>query len=168
MPRCFIAVLTLFSLVACAGGGPTAYAPATADSPFGYAEQAIAPDRFRVRFSGNSVTSRDQVQNFLLVRAAELTVERGGDYFIITEQDVERDTRFIGDLDPDPLFIERSGRNRIVSGGIGTTTLLPINRYDAYASILIRQGPPPQDDANAYDARAVLQTLGSTVQRPIG
>ena len=53
----------------------------------GYSEQQVEPDRFRVTFSGNSLTSRETVEGYLLYRAAELTVQQGYDWFEIVERD---------------------------------------------------------------------------------
>ena len=40
----------------------------------GYTDTQLAPDVFRVSFSGNAFTSNDRVQDFALLRAAELTL----------------------------------------------------------------------------------------------
>ena len=61
------------ALAACATATP--YQPAGFNGQRGgYAEQRLENNRFRVSFSGNSVTSRDQVEMSLLLRSAELTV----------------------------------------------------------------------------------------------
>ena len=74
-------------LVGCATTTP--YAPAGSSGDFGFAEQKIENNKFRVTFSGNSSTSRQAVENFLLYRAAELTTQSGNDYFVIIEDDTE-------------------------------------------------------------------------------
>ncbi len=40
----------------------------------GYTSAQLAPDRWQVTFSGNSLTSRETVEDYLLYRAAELTL----------------------------------------------------------------------------------------------
>ena len=46
-----------------------------------------------VTFAGNSVTDRDTVERYLLFRAAELTVQNGGDYFVFADREVDKKTR---------------------------------------------------------------------------
>ena len=59
----------------------------------GYSDRQIEENRFKVSFSGNSYTSRDTVERYLLYRAAELTLQRGYDYFIFAERDIDRRSR---------------------------------------------------------------------------
>ena len=47
----------------------------------GFRETQLAPDVYRVSFNGNAYTSNDRVQDFALLRAAELTLRSGGRYF---------------------------------------------------------------------------------------
>ena len=80
----------LLLLAACAV--PTPYQ--AADGGYGYRDQQIEDKRYRVTFEGNSLTERSDVQNFLLYRAAELTVQNGYDYFTVVDRDLERSTRY--------------------------------------------------------------------------
>lgn len=159
-PASALLVLTLgLLLAACAA--PTPYQPA--DGGFGHADQQIENNRYRVAFAGNSVTPRDVVQNYLLYRAAELTVEKGYDYFTVVRQDLERSTTYQGSgFTHAPVFFDR---HRAVGWGIGTTsyTAFPIDSYAAFADIVVHEGEKPQDDPDAYDARDVLRQLGPTV-----
>ena len=54
---------------------PTPYQPAT--EGYGHSEQQIEDNRYRVSFAGNDLTPADTVQNYLLYRAAELTLGKG-------------------------------------------------------------------------------------------
>jgi hypothetical protein len=67
----------------------------------GYSEQRIGEDRYRVNFSGNSLTSRDRVEGYLLYRAAELTVGDGYDWFLIVDRLTERDVQTY--VEPEPF-----------------------------------------------------------------
>lgn len=83
---------SLVVLGACATATP--YQAASKPGKFdGFSQTVIENDRARVSFAGNSITDRDTVENYLLFRAAELTVERGYDYFTLQERDVEKNTR---------------------------------------------------------------------------
>ena len=52
----------------------TAYQPRTANSAQGYADTRLEDNRFRVTFSGNTATSRETVETYLLYRAAALAL----------------------------------------------------------------------------------------------
>ena len=83
------------ALSACAT--PTPYQPATltARGPVnGFSEAPLTQNRWRVTFSGNTVTSREQVEDALLLRAAELTLQQGFDTFTAVNRATERDVRY--------------------------------------------------------------------------
>ena len=82
-------------LTACATATP--YQPAAnADARNGFSEVQIESDRARISFDGNSLTDRETVETYLLYRAAELTKQKGYDYFFA---DSTRD----GQKDPGPI-----------------------------------------------------------------
>lgn len=155
--------LLLLSLAGCAA--PTPYQPG--NGGFGYSTQQIEDNRFRVVFAGNSVTPRENVQNYLLYRAAEVTLETGHDWFRVVDQDLERSTRYTGTVDPwyDPFWFDRRDRRFGRPFGPSTVTAYPIDRYTAFADILVFEGEKPADDVNAYDARDVLRRLEPAVPR---
>ena len=77
MKRTAIAVAALVApfLLLCACTTATPYQPLASGTAVsgGYADQAIDDTHFRVSFRGNDMTSREQVETYLLYRAAELT-----------------------------------------------------------------------------------------------
>ena len=154
-------VLVVVFLVAACAGGPTPYQPAT--DGYGYSEQQIEDNRYRVTFAGNDLTSPDVVQNYLLYRAAEVTLDHGYDYFTVVDRNLDRSTTYWGSGD---TYLG-TGFGRYSGGGfigLGTSTARPIDRYTAYADIVLFQGQKPADDVNAYDARDVLRRLDATIQ----
>ncbi|WP_296305834.1 hypothetical protein [Pseudomonas sp.] len=74
---------------------PTPYQPLAPQSRAsgGYTDQRIEDNRYRVTFSGNTMTSRETVENYLLYRAAELTRAQGYDWFVMADRETERKTR---------------------------------------------------------------------------
>jgi hypothetical protein len=52
----------------------------------GYSETQIAPDVYRVQFAGNAYTSWERSQDFAMLRAADLTVNSGFNYFAILDE----------------------------------------------------------------------------------
>ena len=171
-----LAATAALALSACATATP--YGPAGVDSRYGYAEQRVDADRYRVSFSGNSVTSREQVEMALLLRAAEITAENGYDWFATVNRATDRDVR----LQRTPsLFDDRYSPYwgpswRYYRGGYWSPWGDPfwgrrdfdvreIDRYEASAEVVMGRGAKPADDPNAFDAREVIQNLGPRVTR---
>jgi hypothetical protein len=152
--------LLLLGLVGCAV--PTPYQPAT--DGYGFTEQQLESNRYRVTFSGNSVTPRDVVQNYLLYRAAEVTLEKGHDYFTVVNQDIERSTVYYGSgFDGYPFG--GFGWDHRWGPGFGNYTAYPIDSYTAFADIVMGDGEKPAGEVNAYDARDVQRQLGAKIER---
>ena len=151
--------LAMLGLLGGCGGQPTPYQPA-ADG-YGYSEQQIEENRYRVTFAGNQLTPPGTVQNYLLYRAAEITLDRGYDYFTVVDRNLDRATTYWSS--GDPYWGSRFGTHSGAFLGFGTTTAHPIDRYTAYADIVMFQGEKPQGEVDAYDARDVLRTLNPTV-----
>lgn len=170
-----LAATAALALSACATATP--YGPASPDSRYGYSQQRIEGDRFRVNFAGNSVTSRDQVEMSLLLRAAEVTVENGGDWFTTVNRATDRDTRLTGGTDP--FYYDRYSPFwgpswRYSRRGLWSPWRDPfgpdfdvrqIDRYEATSEIVIGRGRKPANDPNAFDAREVIDNLGPRVAR---
>ena len=161
-------VLSLALLGMLAGcGQPTPYQPAT--DGYGYREQQIEDNRYRVTFAGNELTAADTVQNYLLYRAAELTLDQGYDYFTVVDREVERSTAYWGTADTG-LGSGYFTRRGDYIGGVGFTTYSarPIDSYTAYADIVMFEGEKPADNVNAYDAQSVLRQLNPTIEAAAG
>jgi hypothetical protein len=153
--------LLAVGLVACTA--PTPYQPAT--DGFGYAEQQLEDNRYRVTFAGNADTDRETVQNYLLFRAAEVTLESGNDYFTMAERNLDRSTRYFGTVDPLYPGGYRYRRDPFAYGGFGsgTYTAHEINSYAASADIVVFSGEKSPENVNAYDARSVIERLRPVV-----
>lgn len=153
---------------------PTPYQPA--DGGFGYAVQQLEDNRYRVTFAGNASTPRETVQNYLLFRAAEVTLESEHDWFRIVDQDLERRTRYHGTAYPSGAFYHPhwvfDRRNDIFFPyryyGHSTVTAYPVDQYKAFADIMVFEGEKTPDDVDAYDARDVIERLRPTVARQVG
>ena len=97
MKRLFVtaAIAMAAGLSACATATPYQPATYTARGPQnGFFEAPLEQNRWRIGFAGNTVTSRQQVEDSLLLRAAELTIQQGFDHFIAVNRATERDVRY--------------------------------------------------------------------------
>lgn len=161
---------SLVILAACETATP--YSPSGENSNYGFSEQQIENNRFRVTFNGNSLTSRETVENYLLFRAAELTRERGFDYFVVVKDDTEKETRYYSTGTPYPDYYGYGrpfpyygygygfGRRGFEDGDYRESV-----RYSAMAYIQMFSGEKP-NSATAYDADEVIANLGPKVVRP--
>ncbi|HUO21950.1 MAG TPA: hypothetical protein VMU59_05480 [Caulobacteraceae bacterium] len=170
------------ALAACETATPyQPLAPGNA-SQGGYAETKLNDDVWRVTFSGNSLTSRDTVERYLLYRAAELTVNQGFDWFLDTHRATDKKTSY----EVDPFYATGPGfgwgygfrpswrfggpwgwRGYDPWGpglwGPGPYSVDQITRYETSAEIRMGHGDKPP---GAIDARQVLTNLGPTIMRP--
>lgn len=173
------------ALASCATA-PTPYQPAGASrGEGGYSENRIAPDRWRVTFAGNALTSRETVEGYLLYRAAELTLAQGKDWFEIMDREVDREVR--REVRPDPFYNPWWGYSywrpywRYYGRRSGWVSWYPywgdpfwagrveeqtVERYEATAEILMHQGQVPPGNHRIFDAREVVARLEARIQRP--
>lgn len=69
-------------VVACATYSPTPYQPA-GDGRYGYRDERIGPGEYRITVAGNAATSAQALWGYTLLRAAEIALQRGYDYFTV-------------------------------------------------------------------------------------
>jgi hypothetical protein len=60
----------------------------------GFTDQQLDATHYRVNFFGNSLTSRQQVENYLLYRAAELTAQRGFSCFTMVNHGTNQNRQY--------------------------------------------------------------------------
>lgn len=163
-PRLAVVLSTFLLLAAC--GTATPYQPAL--DGYGFKEQKIEGNRYRVSFSGNSLTPRETVENYLLYRAAEVTLAQGADFFIVADREIEPSTRYYGSGGFGGFggFGFGGGRRSSVFTGVGVDSGEPSTRYQAYADIVVYGGQKPTNEPKAFDARQVIASLGPTIKRP--
>ena len=142
-------------LAACAGA-PTPYQQAR--NGYGYSEQRIEDNRYRVSFAGNAATTRQTVEDYLLYRAAELTVQTGHDWFEVSDRNTVQEYSGYGGSPEVGVGVGGGsdfgvGLSFPVFGGGGA------GRYRADMDILVHEGEKPQEDPDAYDAFAVISRL---------
>jgi hypothetical protein len=178
MKLTYTAVIAATGLALLAGcATPTPYQPAlnhaTGSYNPGYSETRLEDGRYRLSFAGNDLTKRETVENYLLYRAAELTLTDGYDWFEIVSRGTDEKKRVITSYD-DPfagsLYWRFYGRNRWSVWSMGMDDFdrnsTEYTRYEASAEVLMHKGAKP-DDKNAYDAKSVKANLESKIVRPI-
>jgi hypothetical protein len=194
-PRALIAAALAGATLLAACATPTPYRPAMGSgfNRTGFYDQQIERDRFRVAFAGNSLTSRETVERYLLFRAAEVTLQSGNDYFVMADRDTDKQTRtyttpgFGGGFGGFGPYGGYRGFGywgpswRYYGRGFGWRSWDPfwgdpffdrgmdvrtVERYEAVAEIVVGRGPKPAGNVRAFDARDVVDRLGPTIQLP--
>lgn len=169
------AIFAVVVLLAAACATSTPYGPA--NGGYGFSDQKIEDNRYRVTFRGNASTSRETVENFLLYRAAELTLENGFDYFIVVESDTEAKTTYShSSYYPayygryDYYYGSRRYHRHFPYYASGFDWAHPyesytreITRYSASAFVTLHHGEKPTDDPHAFDARQIVDNLETFV-----
>lgn len=157
-----LAVLAMITLAACAR--PTAYQPAAASGLNGYAHERIGADQYRVSFTGNGLTTRKTVDLYLLYRAAELTQERGFDYFIVGDRQEFIDPQGIAGRQSQISFARR--QQLLIGSGIRARFGEEVvDHYGAEIDILMQKGEKP-DSANVYKAVDVIERSKRAIIKP--
>jgi len=162
MIRPLVVAAAVLSLGACASLAP--YGPQQGPRGQGYSEQRIESDRYRVSYNG--VGAPGPVADMALLRAADLTLDQGYDWFEVTQRYIDGRPDSAGGFRPS------------VSVGVGSSS----GRYGGYRYSgtstgvgvgLNFQGPSPTstllevrlgrgarpDRGEAYDAREVRRAL---------
>ncbi len=179
------AALASGSLLLAGCATETAYRPATGTgfARTGYSDRQIENNRFQISFAGNTVTSRDTVEKYLLYRAAELTLQHGDDYFVLADRDTDKQTRTyatpgFGYYGPGWGYWGASwrfhGRGWGWRGGPywgdpfwgNDIDINTVDRYEATAEIVTGKGEPPKGNVRAFDAHQVIEHLGPSIVMP--
>jgi hypothetical protein len=185
-PHYLAAAWLLLATTACSLSTP--FQPLSTRSPVtgGYTDQRLGPDKHRVDFFGNTLTSRERVETYLLFRAAQLTVEQNGDWFVVVDHEMDHKIEIIVRPDPSyrPAFSAVYGEWRPYwryEGSSGWQDWDPyhgepfwadriaprlIESFHATAEIRIGRGPVPTGEDKAMIAREVIARLGSDVRYP--
>lgn len=162
-------VLAIGVVVAAGCAAPTPYQPLAGGQ--GYAEERLDTDRYRISFAGNRLTDRGTVADYLLYRAAEVTLASGNDYFVVAGSDIGRTGASRGDQRGRPVaYWSCAGFHprfphycydyaRGDRGAVG---------YEASVMIVLGRGARPEDEPKAYDARELEARLKPSIVRPAG
>jgi hypothetical protein len=152
------AVLATLALGACATE-PTRFQPAGGPASVGFSDMRIEPGRYRVTFNGGPGAPPAQVQDYALLRAANLTLADGYDWFRITDR-MTRQTGYSGASLGLGIGGMSFGRHSAVGGSVGTG--IPLSGGASLSTtleVLMGKGARPQD-GDVYDARGVQRSIG--------
>jgi hypothetical protein len=177
------ASLALAALLVGACTTGAVYKPRAPGETVGYTDVQLTANRYRVTYAGNSATRREDVENFLLRRAAELTLAAGYTHFMFDDRDTVARTYYrqaFSSIDPyfgypyylaPPFWYWPDGpypyyppypgylRYGYGFGYGGYGDLRPVTSYSAYAEIVMLNTEQSADNPRAIDAQSLLQRI---------
>lgn len=163
MKRALIVAAATLSLEACAT--PTVYAPSTgAPTSVGFTDYRIETGRYRVSYTGGGGAPMAQVADYALLRAAEVALRDGYDWFRV----VDRRDRTIGAGRGGGPRLSVGvgsggggwGRRSGVSVGVGTSFDLSGGpAHSRTLEVMAGKGPVPRQP-DVYDARDIVRVIG--------
>ena len=165
-----IFIATLLALGACASTPD--YVAADSASDYGHYTRKISDDRYRVNYNGRRSTDLQDARDYAMLRAAELTLNKGYDWFQI----VDRETSTIESREPEMQVGFGFEQTRYVETHCGllscTRTERPMRhtsmhldnrrpetRHSHSIEIVMGKGKIPEN-GNYYDAKAVAESIG--------
>lgn len=154
MIRSALIAAVALTLAACASMAP--YGQASSPTGQGYSEQRIEQDRYRITYRG--VGDQARVADYALLRAADLTIANGYDWFEITQRWTDGRPDSARGLRPSVSIGAGSSRyGGYSSSGVGVGVGLNVSGPSPTATVLevrLGRGPMPERP-NVYDAREV-------------
>lgn len=159
MKRMILPALAVLSLSGCATE-PTHFQPAGGRGGVGFSEMRIEPGRYRVTFQGGPGAPATQVEDYALLRAANLAIAEGYDWFRVTDR-MTRQNGYSGSSLSVGVGGMSFGRHSSTAVGVGTG--VPLGGGPALIAtleVLMGKGPkPPAGDV--YDARGVQRSIAA-------
>ena len=148
------------ALAACATA-PTVYQPALSRDAVGFSEYRIEPGRYRITFRGGPGAPPEQVSDYALLRAADLAIADGYDWFRVSDRFLE------GRPDRGPhlsVGVGGASYGGHSAVGVGVSSAgIPLGGGPTVAStieVVMGKGERPRG-ADVYDAKALRANIGA-------
>lgn len=152
------AIALLFFVIAIGGCATHSIYGPTKGSNAGYKEIALADNHYRVQFKING-SARNIAQKYALLRAAELTLAQGYDWFVVEQRKFQtlNEPEDFG-LSNRPIVTRNCGLL-----GCKTSTQFPEQAIDIPATettamVEIRMGRGVRPEKESYDAREMWES----------
>lgn len=159
MKRLLLTAALCASLGACASA-PTVYTAANGPEAVGFSSYRIEPGRYRVTFRGGPGGSPEQVADYALLRAADIALADGYDWFRVSD----RMLRQAGNANGPRVSLGTGGGSYGRGGGlgIGLGTSFDLGGGPSLAQtieVVMGKGEKPPG-ADVYDARGLRNAIG--------
>lgn len=133
----------------------------------GYTDTQIDENTFSVRVEANGFTSQETASRHAMYRAAELSAEKGFDYFVILGGG--------NGSTSGAIVMPSTATSRTTVTGYGNTAVarttttysptvaMPMVFPNSGLTFKAFKGPKPEDNPNAYDANSVMKYVGPQI-----
>lgn len=163
-----IVIIAVFLALGACASSPN-YVAADGANDYGHHSRKIADNRYRVNFNGNRRVSYEDTRDYALLRAAELTLAEGNDWF----QVVDREAQTTETKEPEAQFgferayyVERNCGLVSCSRSVRPATYArmefdtrrPETKHVYSLEIVMGKGDMPED-GHYYDASSVVKAL---------
>ncbi|MGS2719040.1 CC0125/CC1285 family lipoprotein [Paraglaciecola aestuariivivens] len=160
-------------LLGCASSQPTAYQQAMGDNEFGYTETRLTDSVYRIDFVGNRHSDEARIKDYAMLRAAELTLQKGHDWFVILDSDTKREVK-----SRPSTTVQASTQDRVVQkcGLLGCSTYvspgytgvaIETQKVDGKVStrLQISMGSgEAQNPSTAFDAKQLAENMRKNLE----
>ena len=166
-----IAVVCLLGLAACAS--TPGYVPADEPDDFGHYSTRLDDNRYRIVYNGGRTTGVNTTRDYALMRAAQLTLADGYDWFEVVDRETVTVTDH-GDRGQEmgfgveqTYYVERScgllGCSQSVrpwtTSRFDVNSGRPVTRHSHMLEILMGKGEIPEKGGNYYNAEILAESL---------
>jgi hypothetical protein len=127
----------------------------------GVKTEQITSDVWRVVARGNGYTQASKVQDFVLLKSAELTLSQGGTHFVIAGS---QDQASVGVVTaPSTATVNRIGNTAFISTSPGYSETIVKPGQDAYVRV-IKEVPGQQLPPGAFNAAEIDRIVGARLR----
>jgi hypothetical protein len=151
---------------------PSPYAPRLVGQSTGYTDRALTQTRYRVTFTGNTVTPRETVESYLLLRAAEVTRAAGYTHFMFDTRNTRTNTSVQTvpyGPPPDPFWGGYGRRGYWGGWGFAYEPAVDVvvrTNYEAYAEIVLLTPEQAAKEPRSLNANEVIARIGPDAAPP--
>jgi hypothetical protein len=149
----------LLGMLAACAEEPAYFGPIGPDHATGYTDQQFDQTHFRITYTGNSATPRVTVENFLLLRSAQVTLGAGYAAFLFETRDTKTKTTYFSTFTGWPGWGGMGWYGWRGGPVDGESESRPITRYEAYAEIVLLTADQAKAEPRALNAQSVLDHL---------
>jgi hypothetical protein len=145
---------------------PTPYQPRLEGQPTGYTDRELTHNRYRITFTGNTITPRETVESYLLLRAAEVTRAAGFTSFMFDTRNTRANTsvQTVPYMPPpDPFWGRRGAWGYWGGWGFPYDPMMDVvvrTNYQAYAEIVLLTPEQAAHEPRAINAAEVISRIG--------
>lgn len=154
-------VCVILAITVLLGGCVSQYKPNTSRANGGYEETMLAQDTFQVSFQGNDLTKSSRVRDFAMLRAAELSLQKGFPYFVVLNMGTDTNSYQV------PVS---SGQvSSVTYGNYTHTTFSPMivaNARNYRAELMVKGFTADSAPSNALSAQEVMKDIKAKYKLP--